>query len=444
MAYWPEVRKEYDVDELLEDRAAMPGRVRFIAFYLTQFHPVPENDLWWGKGFTEWTNVTKAKPLFEGHDQPHLPTDLGFYDLRLREVRHDQIALAKQYGIDGFCYHYYWFSGKRMLHAPLDDMLADPGSDMPFCLCWANENWTRRWDGADREILLAQRHLPDDDLNFIQSIVPFFRDRRYIRFNDAPFFIVYHPQQLRNARKSLGLWRDYCRSVGIEKIHISAALTHGNEEYQRFGFDSGVEFPPHNFESKPVRKPILFHVPFKGVVLSYEDIAHHYLAKRYANPNVFRTVFPCWDNTPRSGERGLVVLDGTPANYEHWLFEALCRTQREFPGSERFVFINAWNEWAEGCHLEPDRKHQRGFLEATLRAKSGRPESFRFESMNLTSAGPRRTLSRDFAALSRYHSYAALRNLREWLNNHPRLQHIVRRARAALRFVSSQLYPPPR
>jgi lipopolysaccharide biosynthesis protein len=422
----------------------VPGkhRVRLLAFYLTQFHPVPENDLWWGKGFTEWTNVTKARPLFEGHYQPHLPTDLGFYDLRVRETRHDQIALAKQYGIDGFCYHYYWFSGKRILHAPLDDMLADPGSDMPFCLCWANENWTRRWDGAEHEILLEQKHLPDDDLRFIQSLVPFFKDPRYIRLDGAPFLIAYHPQHLRDARKSVGVWRDYCRSIGIERIHLSAALTHGSQDYGQFGFDSGVEFPPHNFKAEPPWEKIAFYEPFKGVVLQYQDIAGYYLAKCYANANVFRTVFPCWDNTPRRGDRSLVVLDGTPANYEHWLFEALRRTREDFPGSERFVFINAWNEWAEGCHLEPDRKYQHGFLEATLRAKSGGPSSG-FEHVDLAPASPPRTLSSDLAALGRYHGYAAVRSLRIWLGQHPRLQRIVRHGRAALSRVALQSSPKP-
>ena len=182
--------------------------IRLLAFFLTQFHPTPENNLWWGKGFTEWTNVTKAEPLFGGHYQPHLPADLGFYDLRLRATRQEQIALAREYGIDGFCYYYYWFSGTRILNQPLDDMLADPDSDMPFCLCWANENWTRRWDGADHEILIAQKYLPTDDTEFIKSLIPFLHDPRYIRVNGTPFLIVYQPQHLPNPRNALDTWQE--------------------------------------------------------------------------------------------------------------------------------------------------------------------------------------------------------------------------------------------
>ena len=348
------------------------GHVKLIAFYLTQFHPTPENDEWWGRGFTEWTNTTKAVPLFPGHYQPHLPTDLGFYDLRLRQTRRDQIEMAKEYGIAGFCYHYYWFSGKRILNEPLDDMLADPVSDMPFCLSWANENWTRRWDAAEHEILIAQKYLPDDDINFIKDIVHFLRDPRYISLDGALFLIVYRPQHLPDARKTLNIWRDYCASVGLPKLHLCAAMTHGNWDFKQYGFDSGMEFPPHNVQCPTVNDLADFYAPFKGHLVEYKAVADFYLDKAYSQERSgFRTVFPSWDNTPRRGHRGFVVLNGTPANYQHWLARAVALTKRDFPDEERFVFINAWNEWAEGCHLEPDRKYGRGFLEATIAAKDG-------------------------------------------------------------------------
>jgi len=348
------------------------GSIRLVAFFLTQYHPIPENDEWWGKGFTEWTNVTKAQPLFEGHYQPHLPTDLGFYDLRLRETRRDQIAMARQYGIDAFCYHYYWFSGTRLLHKPLDDMLADPESDMPFCLCWANENWTRRWDAAEHHVLIAQKYRPQDDLEFIKSVIPFFKDPRYVLDDGAPVLVVYRPQHLPDARKTLAVWRNYCASVGIPRLHLVCALTHGNLDYAKYGFDAGVEFPPHNPTVPGYSDAVTLHGDFRGVVLDYADVANLYLDRRYSGANVYRGVFPGWDNTARCGANALVVLNGTPRNYEKWLGEAVRRSRQDFPDSNRLVFINAWNEWAEGCHLEPDRKYGRAFLEATLRVKQGR------------------------------------------------------------------------
>lgn len=361
-----------------ENQTELVGEVkpRLIAFYLTQFHPTAENDLWWGKGFTEWTNVTKAMPLFKSHYQPHLPTDFGFYDLRLRETRRDQIKTAKQYGIDGFCYHYYWFSGKRVLNKPLDDMLSDSESDMSFCLCWANENWTRRWDAAEHEVLIAQKYLPDDDLNFIKSLVPFFKDSRYIRVDGKLFLIVYRPQHLPDAKKTLNIWREYCRTIGLGELHICSALTHGNENNEH-GFDSGVEFPPHNLKSTNVNQQLNFYDVFKGNVFQYSTIADSFIKRKYQGFKIFKTVFPSWDNTARTNERALVVLNGHPENYEFWLSSTIDLAKRNKDG-EQFVFINAWNEWAEGCHLEPDRKYEKAFLEATLNAKSGlrRFESF--------------------------------------------------------------------
>jgi len=360
-------------------------KITLIAFFLTQFHPTAENDRWWGKGFTEWTNVTRAEPLFEGHYQPHLPADLGFYDLRLRDARHQQIALARQYGVDGFCYYYYWFSGTRFLNRPLDDMLRDPESQMPFCLCWANENLTRRWDGADREVLLAQKHLPSDDLDFIASLIPFFKDPRYIRLNGSPFLIVYQPQSLPDPSATAAKWREYCERVGVGRIHICAALTNDNEDYAPFGFDSGLPFPPHNCRCAKVAG-IDFYSPFHGRVIEYEAFASWYLDRSYPSPNVFRAVVPSWDQTPRVGPRALILRNGTPANYEYWLSESIRRTSQDFPGAERMVFVNAWNEWAEGCHLEPDRRYQRQFLEATLRAKSGRSARTSFEDVGVPKA----------------------------------------------------------
>lgn len=402
---------------------------RLIAFFLTQFHPIPENDAWWGKGFTEWTNVTKAKPLFAGHAQPRLPSDLGFYDLRVRSTRHEQIRLAKEHGIDGFCYHYYWFSGKRLLEQPLDDMLADPESDMPFCLCWANENWTRRWDAAEHEILIAQRYTPDDDIKFIRSLIPYLSDQRYIRVDGKPFLIVYRPQHLPDARRSARIWRDHCREAGIGEIHICSALTHGNTDYEQFGFDSGVEFPPHNQQCPNIAERIPFKNPFRGYVGEYQTLAQYFLDKSYEHPNVFRGVFPGWDNTPRTGDRGVIVLNSTPDNYEYWLSEAIRKTRADFPGQERLVFINAWNEWAEGCYLEPDREHGHSFLEATRRAKSEGPvvEGFSIEPVNAMDDQALRTLSGDLREVLVYHGFRVLRSLATQLKRYPRLRRTVRK-----------------
>ena len=342
---------------------------KLIAFYLPQFHPTPENDAWWGKGFTEWTNVTKAQPLYDGHYQPHLPTDLGFYDLRLRETRHEQIRLAKRYGIDGFCYHYYWFSGKRILHRPIDDMYADKTSNMPYCFCWANENWTRRWDAAEHEVLIAQKYLPDDDLNFIKEMVKYFQDPRYITVDGAPFLIVYRPQHLPDSHKTLRIWREYCANVGIDRIHLCAALTHGNDDYVSYGFDSGVQFPPHNPMLGVINDKINFYKPHKGYVIDYRELANSYLTRQYPSKNIYYTTIPSWDNTARTGNRAFILINSSPSNYQHWLASAINKTQSDFPGQERLIFINAWNEWAEACHLEPDRKYGHQFLEATLNAK---------------------------------------------------------------------------
>ena len=401
--------------------------VRLIAFYLPQFHPIPENDAWWGKGFTEWTNVTKAQPLFSGHYQPHLPADLGFYDLRLREVMREQIALAKSYGIDGFCYHYYWFSGKRLLERPLDDMLADRDSDMPFCLCWATENWTRRWDAAEHKVLMAQRYLPEDDLAFIEDLSRYLRDPRYIRVDGAALVVVYRPQQLPDSLRTTTVWREYCRRAGIGEIHLCAAMTHGNTTLPA-GFDSAVDFPPHNVSVPRRNAGFSFSVDFSGAVMDAVDVAKAVLARPASAPVHFRTVFPSWDNTARTGARAVIVANSGPENYERWLSESIRLTREELPASHRLVFINAWNEWAEGCHLEPDRRYGHAFLQATRTAREGQSRVADFVvSDRPDSAFVKRRLGSDLVSLFRYHWAQWLAGAAMVLKRYPRVRRVVRR-----------------
>jgi 2-polyprenyl-3-methyl-5-hydroxy-6-metoxy-1,4-benzoquinol methylase len=364
--------------KLLDKPAPSLSKLRYIAFYLPQFHPIPENDNWWGKGFTEWTNVTKAQPLFTGHYQPHLPSELGFYDLRLREAQHQQIDLARTHGIDAFCFHYYWFAGHRLLERPVLDFLADPSADIEFCLCWANENWTRRWDASEHEILMPQTYSVENDIAFIESVIPFFRDPRHVRVNGAPMLVVYRPQQLPDTRATAEIWRQRCREVGIGEIHLVAALTHGNRDFEQFGYDAGVEFPPHNSGPTseihlPDRHDALgLSAPREGIIWDFAQLAESFLGRDYSSRRVYRTVVPSWDNTARIGERAVMLHGSSPKNYERWLEAASHRTVTERAPGERLLFINAWNEWAEGCHLEPDQRHGRAFLDATLRVKNGR------------------------------------------------------------------------
>jgi lipopolysaccharide biosynthesis protein len=413
------------LNQTIPQHASTPD-VRLIAFYLPQFHPIPENDEWWGKGFTEWTNVAKARPLFAEHYQPHLPADLGFYDLRVREVMREQAQLAKAHGIDAFCYHYYWFSGKRLLERPLEDMLADPQTDMPFCLCWANENWTRRWDAAENKVLMAQRYLPEDDLAFIQSLEPYFRDNRYLRVGGAPLLVVYRPQQLPDTARTARVWREYCRNAGLGEIHLCAALTHGNQALPD-GFDSVVDFPPHNIDVPRQNTMIHFHEPFAGNAFDFVDIARHCLDKPRTSNLHFRGVFPCWDNTARTGSRALVVVNSGSENYEYWLAESIGKAQLELPPGRRLVFINAWNEWAEGCHLEPDRRHGHAFLQATARARNGNPQAHGFVGHGLSSArASKRRFLTELWSLMRYHALLRIGEAGNVLKRYPRIRRLVR------------------
>ncbi|WP_336275057.1 glycoside hydrolase family 99-like domain-containing protein [Vreelandella indica] len=343
-----------------------PSRIRAIAFYLPQFHPIAENDRWWGKGFTEWTNVGKAVPQFEGHYQPRHPDELGYYDLRLPEVQERQVELAQLHGIEAFCFHYYWFSGrKRLLERPIDLFADNPNIDFPFCLCWANENWTRRWDGQEHDVLMEQKHEPQDDLEFIEDIAPLLEKPNYLRVNGKPLLIVYRVDILPNAKKTAETWREYCRERGIGEIHLVAAQSFGITDPAPYGFDAGVEFPPHGTHARQINDQQSFINPeFQGNVYDYPDLVASQLAKPEPDYRLYRTVFPGWDNEARKPGRGHIFHHASPEGYRQWLAGACEETDRH-AGDDKLVFINAWNEWAEGAYLEPDRHYGYAYLETT-------------------------------------------------------------------------------
>jgi lipopolysaccharide biosynthesis protein len=337
--------------------------VRLIAFYLPQFHPIPENDRWWGKGFTEWTNVAKARALFQGHYQPHLPGELGFYDLRVPEVREAQAELAREHGVHGFCYYHYWFGGRRLLERPLDELVRS-STALPFCVCWANETWTRRWDGGDNEVLVAQQHTPEDDLRFIESLFPMFADARYIRVDGRPLLLVYRVDLFPDARRTAGTWRDATRRAGLGEPYLVSVESFGNKgDPRQFGFDAAVEFPGHQLPAD-VELP-RERTGLTARLFDYPRYADFMMRRPDPGYKRFHAVLPAWDNTPRMGERGSLFVNAAPAKYGEWLREAVRRTREEFAGDERLVFVNAWNEWGEGCHLEPDARMGRTYLEIT-------------------------------------------------------------------------------
>lgn len=362
-------RSDTYVDYKKQNMEFLPEDIKYIAFYLPQFHPIKENDEWWGRGFTEWTNVSKAVPQFVGHYQPHLPGELGFYDLRVPEVMKRQAELAKEYGIFGFCFYFYWFGGKTLLELPVKNLLESPEIDMPFCLCWANENWTRRWDGNANEILIRQKHSPEDDLAFIKHLTPYLMDKRYIRINNRPVLIVYRPELLPAPGETAVRWRDYCREAGIGEIYLVGAQIADFYDFRLVGFDASVEFPPNhllafcpNVKTKiPVMNP-----NFCGSIADYSSLVKSRVFMECERFSPFKTVFPSWDNTARKPNSPMLLFWSTPELYKEWLIYVSLYTRLTKSRHEQYVFINAWNEWAEGAHLEPDRKYGYAYLQATL------------------------------------------------------------------------------
>lgn len=363
---------------------------KILCFYLPQFHPIAENNEWWGPGFTEWTHVAATKPRFAGHYQPQIPADLGFYDLRLEQTRIQQAELARRYGIYGFCYHHYWFNGKRLLSTPLDEMLASGQPDFPFCLCWANENWTRAWDGLDREVLIGQKYSTEDHLEHIRWLSEsVFSDGRYIRIDDKPVLVIYRPDIIPGIANVISIWQDYARSHGFKGLYLcgvkSGLVSLSDEQIIGCGFDAIVDFQPNRDNFSPPRGlrsfvylkarrylPTALYQKIKLSVSANNIVNYQRMVEGLINrpwPTQYRKfpcAFPSWDNSARR-KTATIIQNDFPEVYRRFLKDCISKV-KQYRDEEQIVFINAWNEWAEGCHLEPDRRFGHAFLKATQSA----------------------------------------------------------------------------
>lgn len=347
-------------------------KLRALAVILPQFHPIPENDKWWGRGFTEWTNVVKAKPRFAGHYQPHLPADLGFYDLRLAQTRQDQADLAKAHDIHGFCIHHYWFNGQRLIETPVNEMLASGKPDFPFMLCWANENWTRRWDGLDKEVLMEQNYHADDHREHAKYLCEnVFNDPRYIKVDGKPFFLFFNSDIIPDLKETIEIWRDEVKKHGFPDIYLGGVKTAETKipNAEDLGFDVVIEWQPDwaNLEIIPT---LLDRIKNKLGIgetyrkLDYGEMVNRMMAKKIPTFKHYNCIMPGWDNCARRKNNAFLIDNSTPEKYQTWL-EDICNRSKTYSEEENFVFINAWNEWAEGNHLEPDQKWGLKYLEKT-------------------------------------------------------------------------------
>lgn len=387
---------------------ASEGKVRPIALVLPQYHPIPENNQWWGEGFTEWTNVVKARPRFRGHYQPHLPKDLGYYDLRLPETRKAQADLAREYGIYGFCYYHYWFNGRRVLERPVDEILASGEPDFPFMLCWANENWSRNWDGGFNDVLLEQNYSVEDFVAHARHLVMYFKDPRYIKIDGKVVFAIYKDLDISNIDLCIKAFRNELKNNGIEVFLCRFERWIGtSEDFDKaFSvFDAGVEFQPLTRQFKKltnrtknlkyfrylnpmsyfrwIQRRLNFEAKSPDKILKYIDVVNNDLADDFQQGwPIFPGVCPGWDNSARRANGGALIIDGsTPAIFESWIKKKITATNWDLL-PERFLFVNAWNEWAEGNHLEPCERWGDQYLAALSKEVVGAERGEIDESQN--------------------------------------------------------------
>lgn len=352
----------------------LPRRAKVLAYYLPQFHTFPENDKWWGKGFTEWTNVGRGTPRFVGHYQPRIPRDFGFYNLEDQRILPLQIEAAKSAGLYGFCFYYYNFNGKRLLEKPVEDFLRRQELDFPFCLMWANENWTRRWDGAESELLMKQDYREEDAEGLVDDFARHFEDHRYIRVGGRPLLFIYRADIIPNTRDTIRRWRELFMERHDVSPLIFMAQSFGNHDPHEFGFDGAIEFPPHKVvvgADVANSECHVFDNNFSARVYKYEDIINSAKRETAATFPLIKTVFPSWDNDARRQGQGMSVIGSSPALYMDWLDHVIRYANQNPVFGERFVCINAWNEWAEGAYLEPDVHFGGAYLNATARVITG-------------------------------------------------------------------------
>jgi lipopolysaccharide biosynthesis protein len=344
---------------------------KLIAYYLPQMYPTPENDKWWGKGVTEWNNVSRAVPQFLGHYQPRLPGELGFYDLRLKENILRQIELAKLYGVYAFCFYYYWFDGKRLLDKPLDMFVNAPEIKFPFCLCWANESWTKGFFGSSREIIMKQNDSVESYRNFIHDIVPYFGKDNYIKIKNKNVLLVYKPQDIPDSKDVIKYWREYCKKKGVGDLYIIGCWKSNQKiNFLELGFDATAEFQAGAIEDycKKINDKVDFvNETYYGAIYNYQDIIEKKIyEKNFKRYKMYSAVMPMWDNTPRKNNKGSMIFDGsTPDLYKQWLKAAIKNNKKRTDLDEDIIFVNAWNEWGEGAYLEPDRRYGYAYLQAT-------------------------------------------------------------------------------
>lgn len=345
---------------------------RIITYYLPQFHRISENDLFWGNGFTEWRNVSRSLPIYDGHYQPRCPADLGYYDLSNPEVINQQALLAKNYGIFGWAIYHYQFGLNNIMTKPLDIIYSNPNIDINYCLFWANENWTKAWDGKDANILIKQNHCYESDIKFISYASKFFFDPRYIRMKDNPVLIIYRPDLFPNILKTIETWKNWCSKNNIPQPYFIKSEAFNKTPAELIGMDASAEFPPHYSRRCELEKlrvlhnQTIFDPNRKFLSISYESFVEAYTSDTIMNDQykIFKCVFPAWDNSSRRiTTQATIIQDSNPKLYEKWLTYCLDKSEKD-----DLIFVNAWNEWAEGAYLEPDLYFGHAYLDATWQA----------------------------------------------------------------------------